>query len=82
VAYGGRVVGDTMRGDPATPDVLSAIEVPTLVMSGGDSPPFLRGAAEQLASIIPTAQYRELEGQGHGVDPSAIAPILTGFFGS
>jgi hypothetical protein len=34
----------------------------------------------QLASILPNAQQRTLEGQDHGAAPEAVAPALDGFF--
>jgi hypothetical protein len=42
-------------------------------MSGGASPPWMREALQELASAIPGARYRVLEGQTHAVDPRALA---------
>ncbi len=56
------------------------IGVPTLVMDGSETYPFMRVTAEALAEAIPNAQYRTLEGQTHEVAPEALAPVLAAFF--
>ncbi len=56
------------------------VGVPTLVLDGGSSYPFMQGTADLLASLIPNAQRRTLEGQTHEVEASALAPVLTAFF--
>ena len=53
---------------------------PTLVLAGGESPPFMRETAWALADVIPEAQSRILEGQEHNVAPEALAPVLEEFF--
>ena len=57
------------------------VGVPTLVLDGGSSYPFMHETAALLASLIPNAQRRTLEGQSHEVEASALAPVLTAFFG-
>ena len=57
------------------------VGVPTLVLDGGSSYPFMRETADLLAKFIPNAQRRTLEGQTHEVEASALAPVLTTFFG-
>ena len=54
--------------------------MPTLVIAGGASLPFLLEAARALADVIPDAQHRILEGQEHNVDPAVLAPVLVEFF--
>ena len=56
------------------------VGVPTLVLDGGSSFPFMQGTADLLAQLIPNAQRRTLEGQTHEVEASALAPVLTAFF--
>lgn len=41
------------------------LATPTLVLLGGESPPFLRAASEAIAAALPNSQLRVLEGQGH-----------------
>lgn len=57
------------------------IGVPTLVLDGGSSFPFMHETADLLGELIPNAQRRTLEGQTHEVEASALAPVLTAFFG-
>jgi pimeloyl-ACP methyl ester carboxylesterase len=56
------------------------LTVPTLVMDGGASYPFMHETATALAQAMPHAQHRTLEGQTHEVTPEAIAPVLVEFF--
>ena len=81
IAYDGRVMGDHMSGRPL-PREWSSVGVPTLVMDGGASPPWIRNAATALAAVLPEAELRTLEGQTHEVAPDALAPLLVEFFGS
>jgi hypothetical protein len=58
------------------------VGVPTLIMDGGASlaaMPFMRATAEALASAIPHALHRTLEGQAHDVDARVLAPVLVEF---
>ena len=54
--------------------------VPTLVMDGSESFPFMHVTATKLAKAIPIAQHRTLEGQTHEVASEALAPVLVEFF--
>jgi pimeloyl-ACP methyl ester carboxylesterase len=58
----------------------AAITVPTLVMHGDLSTPFLRDASLAAAAGVPGAVHRTLEGQSHNLDPKALAPALEDFF--
>ena len=49
-------------------------------MNGGKSPAWIRHANKLLATVLPNAQYRTLEGQTHMLKPKAHAPILLDFF--
>jgi hypothetical protein len=49
-------------------------------MDGGKSPAWMRHANRSLATVLPTAQYRTLEGQTHMLRPQAHAPMLMEFF--
>ena len=63
-------------------DLAAAVTVPTLVMSGGASLPFMKATAERLSGIMPHARLRIVEGQGHDVSPDVLAPVLAEFFRS
>jgi pimeloyl-ACP methyl ester carboxylesterase len=56
------------------------VHVPTLVMHGGASFPFMRETAQALSQAMPRAELRTLDGQTHDVRPAALAPVLTEFF--
>lgn len=56
------------------------VAVPTLVMDGAESFPFMHDTAKTLANAIPNSQHRTLEGQTHEVSAEAIAPVLVEFF--
>jgi pimeloyl-ACP methyl ester carboxylesterase len=56
--------------------------VPTLVMDGAASYPFMHTAATALAAALPHGEHRTLAGQAHEVSAAALAPVLVDFFGS
>jgi pimeloyl-ACP methyl ester carboxylesterase len=58
----------------------TSVTVPTLVMNGSESFPFMHVTAVALANAIPHAQHRTLEGQTHEVSSEALAPVLVEFF--
>jgi pimeloyl-ACP methyl ester carboxylesterase len=57
-----------------------SLPVPTLVMNGAESFPFMHDTAKTLAEAMPHAQHRVLEGQTHEVSAEALAPVLIEFF--
>ena len=81
--YDGAFMVDNQRAKPMTDELrktLAAIEVPTIVIVGSDTIPFLHNTAEIVAKTISGAERRVLEGQQHDVAPEAIAPVLIEFF--
>lgn len=58
------------------------VSVPTLVMDGAASFPFMHVTATKLANTIPHARHRTLEGQTHDVAAEAVAPVLIELFSS
>ncbi len=71
----------TIMGDYSLPtERITTIKVPTIVIDGGVSFPFMHATADAIAKILPNAQRRTLEGQRHDVAPEAIAPVLKEFF--
>jgi pimeloyl-ACP methyl ester carboxylesterase len=77
IAYDAAAVGE----DASVPiEKAAGLVVPTLVMDGGASYPFMHVSALALANAIPNAQHRTLEGQPHEVAAEAIAPVLVEFF--
>jgi pimeloyl-ACP methyl ester carboxylesterase len=80
IPYDGRVMDGFMTGDPAPLQAWASLRTPTLVLAGGASAPWIRRGAAALAAVLPNATSATLEGQGHGPDPSILAPILVRFF--
>lgn len=76
LAYDARILGDYRI--PA--ERAANLKVPTLVMAGGADFPYMRATAAALAELLPDGEARFLDGQGHAVDPTAIAPVLKAFF--
>jgi pimeloyl-ACP methyl ester carboxylesterase len=71
----------TIMGDYSLPtERVASVTVPTLVIDGGASFPFMRETAQALADVLPDGHHRTLEGQTHDVAPEAMAPVLAGFF--
>jgi pimeloyl-ACP methyl ester carboxylesterase len=77
--YDGAIVKDHQRGKPLPSSRWASVTVPALVMDGGKSPVWMRHANRSLASVLPNAQYRTLEGQTHMLKPKAHAPLLVEF---
>jgi pimeloyl-ACP methyl ester carboxylesterase len=75
LAYDAACLGD---GHPPTVR-LARITQPVLVATGG-SDDFFEHAADAVAASVPQAERRVIEGQGHLVDPKALAPVLERFF--
>jgi pimeloyl-ACP methyl ester carboxylesterase len=70
------LMGDTTLLSERAP----LVTVPTLVLDGGDSPPWGRKSADAVAAAVPGAERRTLEGQTHEVAPEVLAPVLAEFF--
>src|SRR5258708_16873337 len=78
--YDGAIVRDNQRGKPLPSGRWASITVPALVMDGGNSPAWMRHGNKSLASLLPNAQYRSLEGPTHMLNPKVHAPRLVEFF--
>jgi len=70
-------------GFPVPDSRLARVEVPTLVIAGSSTFPWLSAAAEQVAQAVPGARFLALEGQDHGVlhQPAALLTCLREFLG-
>jgi pimeloyl-ACP methyl ester carboxylesterase len=76
LAYDARIMGDYSVPTEAA----ARVKAPTLVVAGGADFPWMRETAQALAEALPDGQARMLDGQGHDVDPTALAPVLVEFF--
>jgi hypothetical protein len=86
LSYDATIMGDTQRGDPSPLTQWAAVTVPALVVDGTvmmgreDLHTFMRHGADELATVIPNAQRRTLEGQDHGPADAVLVPALKDFF--
>lgn len=78
LAYDAAIIGDLSL--PA--ELLARMTIPTLVITGEQSPPFLRNAAQAVVAALPNAQLAVLPGQTHDVNPEATAPVMADFLAS
>jgi pimeloyl-ACP methyl ester carboxylesterase len=78
--YDTLIMGDSQSGRPLAAARLASVTVPTLVTVGGKSPAWMQQAMTMLASVLPQAEHRSLQGQTHIVKPEALAPVLMQFF--
>jgi pimeloyl-ACP methyl ester carboxylesterase len=68
-----------MSGQPLPAGAWAAIDVPVLVMHGVRTEPWLITGSRALVDLLPTATLRPVEGEGHSVEPDALAAALTDF---
>jgi len=61
---------------------LAGIDVPTLVIGGGNSPEWFHHTVRAVADVVPDAHLRFLAGQDHGAADDVLAPVLVEFFGA
>jgi pimeloyl-ACP methyl ester carboxylesterase len=79
IVYDGAILDGMMSGRPLPADRWAAVTMPTLVMDGDQSPAWARNSVRSLAEVLPNAERRTLQGQGHGAAPDVLAPILLEF---
>jgi pimeloyl-ACP methyl ester carboxylesterase/uncharacterized protein YndB with AHSA1/START domain len=80
--YDARILAGLQAGQPLPRDRWLAIDMPTLVLDGGKSPPWMRNASKALADVLPGAKYQTLPDQTHMVKAPVLAPVLVEFFGA
>jgi Alpha/beta hydrolase family len=69
-----------VMGDGAVPvERYAAVTAPSLVLSGGASPQWMRDSADAAGSAIPRASVRILDGQTHDVDAGLLAATVRDF---
>ena len=78
LAYEAAIIGD--RSLPS--GLLAAVTIAALVVTGEQSPPFLRAAAQAAAAALPVGRLAVLTGQGHDINPDATAPVMAEFLAS
>jgi pimeloyl-ACP methyl ester carboxylesterase len=80
ISYDGRIMAPFMSGRPLPADRWASVTVPTLVLDGGDSPPWQHNSTRALVDLLPNARLRTLEGQTHGPADDVLVPVLVEFF--
>jgi pimeloyl-ACP methyl ester carboxylesterase len=71
----------TIMGDYVLPvDRVKQVTIPTLVMDGGASFPFIAPTANAIAENLPHGQRHTLEGQAHDASAEALAAAMDPFF--
>jgi pimeloyl-ACP methyl ester carboxylesterase len=66
------------------PGQFDTVSVPTLMLTGSDSPPAIIEVTERLADLLPNARIVVLDGHGHfahKTDPAMVTDLITGFAG-
>jgi pimeloyl-ACP methyl ester carboxylesterase len=66
-------------GDRSMPPGVASIDVPALVLTGGESPAFLQSGARAVAETLPKGSLAILPGQTHDINPEATAPVIAAF---
>jgi pimeloyl-ACP methyl ester carboxylesterase len=79
IAYDGRIMGSTMSGAPLPADRWASLTVPTLIMYGNSTEPWLITAARALADLLPSASLQPVAGAQHSVEAAVLAPALRQF---
>jgi pimeloyl-ACP methyl ester carboxylesterase len=78
--YDNAIVTAAKPGPDLPTDRWSTITIPTLTVAGTKSPEWMQHGMRALASALPNAHYRALDGQTHNVKPNAHTPLLSDFF--
>lgn len=79
IAYDGRIMGTTMSGHPLPRDRWASISMPTLVLYGNQTFPFIVPSAHALGELLPTATVRAVEGTQHSAPAAVLAEVLRDF---
>jgi pimeloyl-ACP methyl ester carboxylesterase len=78
--YDAKLMAGTQAGRPLPTERWANVKVPTLVIDGGASEPWIGHGARALADLLADAERRTLEGQTHAVEAAVLAPVLLDFF--
>jgi pimeloyl-ACP methyl ester carboxylesterase len=79
--YDAEVVGENAFGQPLDTSQWAGITAPALVVAGGKSPQSMRTAVKATADAVPGAEHLVIPGQMHIIKATAIAPVISEFFG-
>jgi pimeloyl-ACP methyl ester carboxylesterase len=79
LVYDGMIMDGTMTGKPLPTTRWSKVDIPVLVMVGGNSPAWAQAGAQALTELLPHAQTKTVADQGHDVSAEALAPVLVDY---
>lgn len=74
------VMGEITRGGAIPEHLVRAINIPTLVITGGASPDFFLKTAARIAEILPNGKHTVLKGQDHEAPADIVGPLVAEFF--
>lgn len=73
------IMGALSRGGIIPEDVVRDVRVPTLAMTGGDSPDFFRETSARLVELLPDGRSLVLAGCDHSAPAADVAPAIARF---
>ncbi|RYD97622.1 MAG: alpha/beta hydrolase [Sphingomonadales bacterium] len=79
IAYDYTIIANA-TDDDHLPERWRAIKAPVLLLTGGDTFPFMHAGAEWAMKVIPGARHEIIPGLTHEFDPVMLAPVLVEFF--
>jgi pimeloyl-ACP methyl ester carboxylesterase len=74
------LVYDTNITSSVTPELLSTIATPTLVVGSEASGDYLQSSGRAVADALSNGRFVALKGEWHGVPLGDLAPVMTAFF--
>jgi pimeloyl-ACP methyl ester carboxylesterase len=77
--YDAMLLEGLQRGRPLLVNRWPSVTAPTLVITGSKSAEWMKSGNRALSRLLPNSQHQLLNGQGHNVKPTALAPILVAF---
>jgi pimeloyl-ACP methyl ester carboxylesterase len=82
LAYDARVCGDTMSGSPEPLQRFAGVRVPTTILVGSATFPYMHSGAAALADALPDARVVTLDGADHQLRAEVVAPVLRDTIGA
>jgi pimeloyl-ACP methyl ester carboxylesterase len=71
-----RIVLDRQQGQPLPEHAYDAVSQPTLVITGGKSPTYMKNSQAAIVAALPDGRLEELPGQTHMIKAKVTAPIV------
>jgi pimeloyl-ACP methyl ester carboxylesterase len=79
IGYDGRIMGTTMSGASLPRERWAAVTVPTLVLHGIGTFPFIIAGTSALAELLPTATLQAVTGEQHSAPADVLVSALRDF---